>query len=173
MDDILIFNVGPLCKAPTGTSENFSFEDKDSSGKVEIMRIKEGFNVKVEDFKTKVEEKCEKCLKSYKQDIEAPFAERFFYIDLPENPQDPNDTFLIDKKNFKINISEMLRQEIILHFPAKSVCCNHCKGLCPVCGADLNKKSCECETEKDPQEKPLSKLKEYYAQASSTKKEDS
>jgi len=65
----------------------------------------------------------------------------------------------------------LLRQEIILHFPVVSVCSKSCKGLCPVCGVDLNKENCSCDKEQGL--KQLSILKELYnGKTSSTKKKD-
>ena len=49
-----------------------------------------------------------------------------------------------------VDITEDLREEILLHVPAFEVCSPDCKGMCPRCGVDLNKGSCECSTEEGP-----------------------
>lgn len=49
-----------------------------------------------------------------------------------------------------VDITEDLREEILLHVPGFSVCSVDCKGMCPQCGVDLNKGSCECKTENGP-----------------------
>jgi uncharacterized protein len=68
---------------------------------------------------------------------------------------------LIDKNKLEIDLTEALRQEIILHFPVVQVCSTRCKGLCPYCGKDRNKESCDCkDTQEDGQmTKPLANLK--------------
>ena len=43
-----------------------------------------------------------------------------------------------------IEIDDDIREEILLSFPAKILCSDSCKGLCPRCGADLNKEPCRC-----------------------------
>ena len=35
--------------------------------------------------------------------------------------------------------------EILLRFPAKHLCRDDCKGLCPVCGCDRNVTDCSCD----------------------------
>jgi uncharacterized protein len=50
-------------------------------------------------------------------------------------------------------------EALILEIPMKPVCRDECRGLCPVCGADLNEKTCGCEArEADPRLLSLKKL---------------
>ncbi|MEE9369260.1 MAG: DUF177 domain-containing protein [Pontiella sp.] len=49
-----------------------------------------------------------------------------------------------------VDITEDLREEILLHVPDFPVCNEGCKGICSQCGANLNKDACECETEEGP-----------------------
>ena len=42
-----------------------------------------------------------------------------------------------------LDISPDIREEIILDYPLKPLCSANCKGLCPVCGANLNKAKCK------------------------------
>ena len=44
-----------------------------------------------------------------------------------------------------IDLGEEIRQEIILANPAKVLCSKDCKGICPQCGANLNKEKCKCK----------------------------
>ena len=43
-----------------------------------------------------------------------------------------------------IDLAGLTREAIILSLPDKMLCSEDCKGLCPVCGADLNKTACSC-----------------------------
>ena len=55
---------------------------------------------------------------------------------------------------------EELITAIILAFPAKHLCKEDCKGLCPVCGCDLNERQCGCDTKSwDPRLEALRNLK--------------
>ena len=61
----------------------------------------------------------------------------------------------------EIDLSELVRQLIVINAPARSLCQPDCKGLCPQCGADLNEGPCECEVEEvDPRLAPLKALLE-------------
>lgn len=42
------------------------------------------------------------------------------------------------------DISEEVRTEITLALPMNLLCRDDCRGLCPVCGADLNREKCSC-----------------------------
>ncbi|MBU1151520.1 DUF177 domain-containing protein [Patescibacteria group bacterium] len=169
MKKLLIFDVSRLLEAEMGTSEVYSFvcpynfEGIDLAapleGKVEIMRIEYGFNAKVLNFSTEIKLNCELCLKNYNYKITFQDVEAQFYLKKPRDVKDTFDLYMVDTKNQQIDISELIRQEIILHFPAKSVCLDSCKGLCPVCGVDRNKKKCDCQAEIKP-ENPFTKLKD-------------
>ncbi len=43
-----------------------------------------------------------------------------------------------------VEIFEEIREEALLVLPYNLLCSEDCKGLCPKCGADLNRKSCRC-----------------------------
>ena len=47
------------------------------------------------------------------------------------------------------DLTEELRECIILSFPSNPLCSEDCKGLCPHCGADLNEGPCKCKPEGD------------------------
>ncbi|MBR0288913.1 MAG: DUF177 domain-containing protein, partial [Selenomonadaceae bacterium] len=44
-----------------------------------------------------------------------------------------------------IDVTELLRDELLAGQPMKNLCKADCKGLCPVCGANLNDGDCGCE----------------------------
>jgi uncharacterized protein len=51
-----------------------------------------------------------------------------------------------------------MREQFYLALPMKPLCRADCKGLCPMCGTNLNRGTCDCKREwKDPR---LSALKE-------------
>lgn len=61
--------------------------------------------------------------------------------------------------NDELDITQVIREQLILNLPIKALCDETCKGLCPVCGADLNLQRCECKYEYiDPRLKSLKKL---------------
>mgnify|MGYP005843201669 CR=1 FL=1 len=44
----------------------------------------------------------------------------------------------------RCDLDEMLRHEIVLNVPMKPLCREDCKGICPVCGKNLNEGDCDC-----------------------------
>ena len=69
---------------------------------------------------------CYRCLEEMKSDWTANFTL----------------SFDIDKQKEFIDISEDVRQELILNLPTRILCQDHCKGLCIDCGVNLNKNEC-------------------------------
>jgi uncharacterized protein len=48
-------------------------------------------------------------------------------------------------ENGKIDLEPFIREEMILAIPIGPLCSEDCKGLCPICGEDLNESSCSHE----------------------------
>ena len=93
---------------------------------------------------------CSRCL----EDVET-----FFDISVSKN-LDFNDTDEdrikeLDETNYisgyDLDVDMLIYNEIVIDFPLKVLCSNDCKGLCNVCGQNLNHGTCECEdTNLDP-----------------------
>jgi uncharacterized protein len=47
----------------------------------------------------------------------------------------------------EIHLSEIACEQIFLEIPYQPLCQEECKGLCPICGKDLNLSACECVKE--------------------------
>ena len=45
----------------------------------------------------------------------------------------------------EIDLDPILREQLLLALPGYPVCKDDCKGLCPVCGANLNDRDCGCD----------------------------
>lgn len=180
-----IFEIGDLIKEDQGTTRSFDInvkkqldigEDANLSSavktKVTLMRVEEGVNVEIENLEAKVEFICVRCMNRFEEKINIPHAERMFFFNKQKGDIDVFDTFYVDMKNMTIDISDFVRQEIILHFPLIPVCSKSCKGLCPYCGSNLNDTLCACSKKKKESpktHKPLSDLKKLYNSANKDK----
>ncbi len=51
-----------------------------------------------------------------------------------------------------VNLSDGLREDILLTFPQRFLCREECQGLCPRCGANLNQGPCGCPGEGSPED---------------------
>jgi uncharacterized protein len=59
----------------------------------------------------------------------------------------------------KINLDELVREQILLSLPTRFYCKDDCQGLCLKCGANKNLKNCNCEQKEiDPRWSALKKL---------------
>ena len=60
-----------------------------------------------------------------------------------------------------LELEDVLREQMLLEVPIKTVCTEECKGLCPHCGRNLNTGECECAAKvSDPRWEALKGLKD-------------
>ena len=58
-----------------------------------------------------------------------------------------------------IDLTELVRQMLVLNVPARSLCRPDCRGVCPHCGQDLNQGECACDQQEiDPRLEALREL---------------
>ena len=62
--------------------------------------------------------------------------------------EDRDDLIVVDQDEF--DIYETVLESVMLDVPNKLLCSENCKGLCPVCGQDLNVKECGCKNTVSP-----------------------
>ena len=80
--------------------------------------------------KTRVSGICGRCLKPIEVDLAAENIELYVPV--------------ADSAGEELDISEDIREEILLNLPMNLLCREDCAGLCPECGADLNQTQCGC-----------------------------
>jgi len=78
----------------------------------------------------KADAKCGKCLEPFTLDIK----------------NDDVCIFVENVKTSEIDITENLREELLINLPQNWSCEKNCKGLCPSCGVNLNKKKWKCKS---------------------------
>ncbi len=49
-------------------------------------------------------------------------------------------------EGYQLNVEALVYNEILINWPAKILCKEDCKGVCPVCGQNLNMRECGCDT---------------------------
>jgi len=160
----MIFNVAQLMKASVGTSlasdfheDNVQLDDDMKvigplNGHVRMRRTNQGLLVDGWVELT-LELSCNRCLKDFELPMHVNFEEQFYpTVDvvsgLPLAPFDEDEIFPIDERH-QVDLTEAVRQNVLLALPMVAVCQPDCKGLCPQCGHDLNLGPCACEPEVD------------------------
>ena len=64
-----------------------------------------------------------------------------------------------------LDTEPILLEQLQLNVPMRQLCRPDCAGLCPSCGADLNKAACECDSEQgDPRWADLAALRDKLAE---------
>jgi len=107
---------------------------------------------------------CDRCLAP----MDVPVDGSFDLIYLPLNSLNETDELILKRneldfsfyKDDRIDLDELVREQIQLSLPMSSLCREDCKGLCVRCGKDLNAGPCNCTDEEvDPRWKALLDLK--------------
>lgn len=84
---------------------------------------------------------CSRCLKRFKYPIKAQFSELFATLSQfrEEQWEDIEERRAFSIVDGEIDLTFLAEQVIVLALPMKPLCNKRCRGLCPVCGKDLNK----------------------------------
>ena len=86
---------------------------------------------------------CRRCGRAFAQRVREP---DFRFSCTIHNPHQP------------VDLTPALRESILLVLPAYPLCRDACRGLCPRCGADLNRGTCRCPPPEAPQGAPFGGL---------------
>jgi len=88
--------------------------------------------------------KCDRCAIPF----EAPVSSEFQACYITEGEEvvnvDPEELQMVPPSFSVIDITDDIRQTILLAIPLKLLCSDTCRGLCPRCGLNFNTGSCEC-----------------------------
>ena len=87
---------------------------------------------------------CDRCLEEVDKAFHFNFAKN---VDL--NPELVDTQKEFDEKNYidgyNLDVDKLLYNEILIGWPMKVLCSENCKGICSICGQNLNKGTCDCE----------------------------
>ncbi len=101
---------------------------------------------------------CARCLKRQRRVEDY----RFRHILVQKLNDEDKDDFIVVPDGV-LDIGELAVSDILLEMPSVVLCREDCKGLCPVCGADLNEKDCGCRAHFSDQR--LQVLGDYFKQS--------
>ena len=82
---------------------------------------------------------CDRCLKECQEEQNLSFEEDFHKA----GETDDQETLVVDGD--AIEITDLVRDTILAAQSLSNLCRPDCKGLCQVCGADLNEGDCGCD----------------------------
>ena len=94
---------------------------------------------------------CSRCLEAFLSDMEGQVCLEFRNADRLIRPsqieaeaEESNDIRYYHEDDTYLDISQEIREILILSLPMKPLCREQCAGLCPLCGEDLNQSACRC-----------------------------
>ena len=114
---------------------------------------------------TTLEVPCSRCLEPMLVPVNASFDLRYqphtANVGEPEAEIEEDDLTTAFYQNDEIDLEHLMREQFYLALPMKPLCTAACEGLCPVCGKNLNRESCQCRrTWDDPRMAALRELRE-------------
>jgi uncharacterized metal-binding protein YceD (DUF177 family) len=145
-------NVGFIVAQTVGYSRDFPFEAPSVSlppdlvlrnllGSARVTRTAQGLLVQVNMRGDAIAE-CGRCLSSFMQPLEVEFTDLYAFT-----RNSVTELGLILPDNAKIELAPILREEMFLAMPISPLCRADCRGLCPVCGENLNENKCSHQEE--------------------------
>ena len=144
----LRINLGFLVNQPPGFQRDIPFEFElydfdedfhvnDFRGTITLSRTQNGARA-LGDVSAMVSLDCGRCLDAYYQELKSEFEEIFTFANRPLSEDEAIIPF-----DGNIDFEPIIREYLLLEIPYSPVCRPDCKGLCVVCGENLNEKTCE------------------------------
>jgi uncharacterized protein len=134
-----LINVSQLLKEPVGSSQSHDISgtigegvEAFVEGKAKVIRISRGVLVQCK-LTAEVKLICSRCLDTFLCPISFTAEEEFLPIsdvsgDLALSSPEQSEGFTIDNKNI-LDLSELIRQYILLNLPMKPLCHPDCPGI--------------------------------------------
>ena len=106
------------------------------------------------DLQGKALLECVRCLEPVMVPLEIALEETFApTLDILTGqivePDEEDQALWINERHI-LDLSEVLRQNVLVALPLHVLCRPDCCGLCSTCGKNLNEGPCECQVESDP-----------------------
>lgn len=86
--------------------------------------------------------RCDRCLTDVPVQLQLAFDRQLASPEVVT--EDEDDQEFMD--GYQLDVEAFVYNEILLNWPAKILCRENCKGVCPVCGQNLNSGDCGCDT---------------------------
>jgi uncharacterized protein len=66
----------------------------------------------------------------------------------PEEAEDlSGEVYPLPERGDQLDLAPAIREQVVLRIPDYVLCSESCRGLCPQCGAELNRETCGCVPE--------------------------
>lgn len=169
------YNVAQLLKDETGQTRQYVLHEaigaldpeivplSSLDGKIQMIRTADGVLV-TGNLHSSLELICSRCAEPFSMPLRFQIEEEFRpTIDIVTGanlpiPTDDEQATRIDEHHI-IDLTEVIRQDMLLAIPPNPVCRSKCAGLCPICGKNWNEGPCDCKQDDiDPRLQVLKQL---------------
>lgn len=136
----------------------YSSKNKDVNVHLFIFKEKDGYLISI-SVKSDIQLSCDRCLEPFNMSLEGK-SNIFLSKKKLEGGELHEDDLIARhlEDEEKFNLSELLREEILVQTPMKALCDENCRGICPVCGSNRNENPCSCEEKQRKADSPFAKL---------------
>ncbi|MGC9293083.1 MAG: YceD family protein [Acidobacteriaceae bacterium] len=134
--------------------ELHSIQGLRTSGVADLLQEHRGPHEVVSDirvraeFQARVEVLCARCLEPVTHTLGSKFDLLFRPLGVDATGDDrsisPSETEIGYYEKSGLLLEDVLREQVLLSLPARTLCGPSCKGLCPRCGRNLNTETCDC-----------------------------
>jgi uncharacterized protein len=130
----------------------------------DIYKDKDQFRL-VGGVQTTLELPCSRCVEPFTSPVDASFDLRYHprtqNVGEGEREVEEDDLSTSFYEDETIDLGQLIREQLYLSLPMKPLCRDACNGLCPQCGTNLNRGTCDCRRDwEDPRLAPLKALKQ-------------
>ncbi len=102
---------------------------------------------------------CDRCLETFETGLGIDYRMTYVYEMNEAEGLDKDEVTVIHTSANEIDITEDVREYLLLAVPMKLLCRDDCAGLCGKCGANLNRGACDCVADDiDPRWEDLKKI---------------
>lgn len=155
-------NVAQLLHAPVGTTRSYPLDEREPAlarelslltpivGTLKLTRTSHGILADVH-YTVDVEQECGRCLDPARSTITSELSEEFLpsvniVTGLPEHIETDPEASRVNA-NHELDLTDIIRQDIVVQQPLQPLCRPDCPGLCVDCGQELQNGACDCTNE--------------------------
>ena len=96
-----------------------------------------------------VEMECRRCLTPVTQRVD-DIVDMLFTEIGPDEAEIEGEVYRLSSRGTELDITEAVREQLLLRVPQYALCREDCRGFCPTCGKNLNEGACDCVPEAQP-----------------------
>lgn len=95
------------------------------------------------EVKGEMQVRCARCAKEFTTAVSYPVSE----ILIREDGEISPDSDVVIFSGYTVDLTEIVVNNFFMNVEGRYLCKEDCKGLCHICGTDLNESECDCDSD--------------------------